>query len=74
MYTLEQVPERYRSFYLLNPIAACIEAARRLTFPQTGSMGEIWPFVAIAAVTAVVFFFMGYFVFKRYEPYFAESI
>ncbi|MES2464833.1 MAG: ABC transporter permease [Armatimonadota bacterium] len=74
MYTLEQVPVRYRSLYLLNPIATCIEAARRLTFPQTGNMGEIWPFVGIAAVIAVVMFFTGYFVFKRYEPYFAESI
>jgi ABC-type polysaccharide/polyol phosphate export permease len=74
MYTLDQVPERYRSLYLLNPVAACIESARRLTFPQIGGMGEIWPFVGIAAVTSIVFFVTGYFVFKRYEPYFAESI
>jgi ABC-type polysaccharide/polyol phosphate export permease len=74
MYTLEQVPERYRSLYLLNPVAACIEAARRLTFPQIGGMEAIWPFVGIAAVTSVGFFLIGYVVFKRYEPYFAEAI
>jgi lipopolysaccharide transport system permease protein len=74
MYTLEQVPERYRSLYLLNPVATCIEAARRLAFPQIGGMEELWPFVGIAAIMSVGLFFAGYFVFKRYEPYFAEAI
>ena len=74
MYTLEQIPYQYRSIYLLNPVAVCIESARRLTFPQVGGMEAIWPCVGIAAATSVCFFFAGYGVFKRYEPYFAESI
>ncbi|MBC8103208.1 MAG: ABC transporter permease [Cytophagales bacterium] len=74
MYTLEQIPERFRPFYLLNPVATCIEAARRLTFPQVGSMDALWPFVGISAALSVSVFCLGYAVFKRYEPYFAEAI
>lgn len=74
IYTLEQIPERYRALYLLNPVAITIEASRRLAFPQIGSMDALWPFVGISAVVSVLFFFGGYLVFKRYEPYFAEAI
>lgn len=74
IYPLDQIPIRYQKFYLLNPIATCIEATRRLTFPQAGSMDALWPFVAIAAVVSLFIFVVGFTVFKRYEPYFAESI
>lgn len=72
-YTMEQIPARYHSLYLLNPMAAIIESARRLTFPQYGA--EVpWKFVGIAAVTACVTFAVGYAAFKRQEPRFAEFV
>jgi lipopolysaccharide transport system permease protein len=77
IYPLERVPVRFQSLYLLNPIAAIVETARRLTFPQAYP-DTSWPylasFVGIAAVVSVVVFALGYMVFKRYEPRFAESI
>lgn len=73
LYNLEKVPEKYRSLYLLNPMAALIEAARRLTFPQAGD-DVPWKYVGIAAVTASVVFVVGYAAFKRQESRFAEFV
>lgn len=72
-YTLEHIPPGLRPYYLLNPIAVTIDSARRLAFPQMG--GEVqWLHIGIAAVVSLVVFLVGYTVFKRYEPNFAESI
>lgn len=73
MYTLEQVPGKYQGIYLLNPVAAVIEASRRLTFPQAGH-DVPWKYVAVAAVTAIITFVVGFVVFKRQEPRFAEFV
>lgn len=71
-YTLDLVTPRYQPLYLLNPIAAIIESARRLAFPQLGDV--LWEYIAIAAAVSVVTFIVGYVVFKRYEPRFAEYV
>lgn len=62
------------NIYLLNPMAVFIEASRRATFPQSGSVMELWPYLLVAAVLSVGVFFAGFAVFKKYEPLFAESI
>ena len=61
-------------FYMLNPMAVFIEASRRFAFPQSGSPWELWPYLISAAALSAMVFFVGFVVFKRYEPRFAESI
>jgi ABC-type polysaccharide/polyol phosphate export systems, permease component len=73
-YPLEIIPGNWQRFYLLNPLATIVEAARRATFPQTGELAPLLPYVGLAAAQAVFFFVVGYVVFKRYESRFAESI
>lgn len=74
MYPVSIVPRKAFAFYMLNPMAVSIEAMRRLTFPQTGDVLDLWKYLAIAAVVSVVTFFAGYAVFKHYEPRFAEFV
>ena len=74
LYPVERVPEKLRTLYLLNPMAALIEAARRATFPQSGPLEPIVPFVISAALVSLTLFVLGFWVFKRNEPRFAEFI
>lgn len=74
MYPLSIIPASQLGIYLSNPIAVTIEAMRRLTFPQTGSAGELIPYLAVAAAVSLVTFVAGYAVFKRNEPRFAEFV
>jgi lipopolysaccharide transport system permease protein len=89
IYAIGYVPKEWRSVYLLNPLAALIEAARRAAFPQSGwmrwvhtdpsnhpneSLESLWLYVGSAALVAVVTFLIGYAIFKRNEPRFAEFI
>ena len=74
MYSLSIVPQEVLPIYLSNPIAVTIEAMRRLTFPQTGSASELSGYLLLAAFVSVVTFFVGYAVFKRNEPRFAEFV
>lgn len=71
-YTLELVPPRFRGLFLLNPVTALIEAIRRSSFPQLGPVP--WSYVGIAAVVSLTTFALGYVVFKRHEPRFAEFV
>jgi lipopolysaccharide transport system permease protein len=66
--------DRARALYLLNPVTAILEGARRLAFPQTGPIAPILPYIGIAAVTSFATLVIGYAVFKRNEPRFAEFI
>ena len=89
IYAVGLVPKAWRSLYLLNPLAALIEAARRAAFPQSGwmrwvfadpanpkneSLESLWLYVGSAALASALTFLIGYAVFKRNEPRFAEFI
>lgn len=75
MYTLDDVPERFHAIYLLNPVAVIIDSARRLAFSVPGRDPDVhWMYVGIASVLSLIVFVVGYSVFKRFEPRFAESI
>jgi lipopolysaccharide transport system permease protein len=89
IYAVGLVPKAWRSVYLLNPLAALIEAARRAAFPQSGwlrwvhtdptkpenqSLESLWLYVGSAALVSVTTFLIGYVIFKRNEPRFAEFI
>jgi lipopolysaccharide transport system permease protein len=89
IYPVSLVPREWRGVYLLNPVAALTEAARRVAFPQTGwlrwvhaddkdpggqSLESMWYYIGSAAAVSVVVFLIGYIVFKRNESRFAEFI
>ncbi len=89
IYPLSLVPREWRGLYLLNPVAALTEAARRVAFPQTGwlrwvhaddkdpsgqSLESLWYYIGSAAAVSVAVFLVGYIVFKRNESRFAEFI
>ena len=70
-YPASAVPEGFRSYFLLNPIARSIEDFRRLTFQQKLPVWEEWlVYMAVAALVMLI----GYHVFKRMQPRFAEYI
>jgi lipopolysaccharide transport system permease protein len=89
IYPMSLVPREWRGLYLLNPVAALTEAARRIAFPQTGwlrwvhaddknptqqSLESLWLYIGSAAAVSVAVFLVGYIVFKRNESRFAEFI
>jgi lipopolysaccharide transport system permease protein len=69
LYPLSLVPEQFKSVYLLNPMAALIEAYRTALlygqFPTVGSLGG-------AFLAAVLLFGIGYRYFKSVEQRFAD--
>ncbi len=70
---VERHPLFYK-LYMLNPMAVVIEASRRVAFPQFGPIAPLLPYIGIAAATSVVMVIIGYIVFKRQEPHFAEFV
>jgi len=70
-YPAEVVPERYRAIYLLNPLAALVDAFRRVLI--FGLWPRWTPFFA-AAGTTVFALAVAYWDFKRTEPEFADRI
>jgi lipopolysaccharide transport system permease protein len=72
IYPSELVPERLQPFYFaLNPMAGIIDGYRRiLVMAQAPRV----PFVGMAALISVLMLLVGYAVFKRTEPLFADLI
>jgi len=70
-YSLSAVPERYRLIYDLNPNARLIQAYRWALFEGVSPPLES---VAWAGVLAGLSLLVGYYVFKKLEPYFADYI
>jgi lipopolysaccharide transport system permease protein len=70
IYPVSTVPEKWRPYYFLNPMAGFLEAYRdvllhgRLPGPSFG----------LAAAISLVIFLVGYGLFKRLEPQFADII
>ncbi len=71
IYPLSLVPERYRTLYLLNPMAGLIESYRRIIVQGKMPLAaQLWPSVGIA----VVLFVVAYAYFKQAEQVFADII
>ncbi|MDA8193227.1 MAG: ABC transporter permease [Thermaerobacter sp.] len=69
MYRITVVPARIRPFLLLNPMGATVEAERNLLF--TGHL--LHPhYLDAAVVSTVAVLAVGYWIFRRVEPLFAE--
>ena len=71
IYPLSIIPERFKTYYMLNPMTGIIEGYRNALVkgiaPDAFYMG-------VAASGAVLLFILGYFYFKRIEMTFADVI
>ena len=71
IYPVEIVPEKYKIFFELNPLALVVNAYRRVLLEGT-SLGIERFLVGMGA--AILTFLVGYFLFKRMEAGFADRI
>jgi lipopolysaccharide transport system permease protein len=71
IYGLDMVPKRFMGIYLLNPMAVLMDTVRMACLCGKPPM---WDYLAYSAVVAIVFLFVGYRLFKKLEPWFAEMI
>ena len=70
-YPLSAVPEQYRPFLLLNPLAGVVEGLRDvLVFSREPD----WGVVGVSAALILVIFAIGVVLFKRTDKYFADVI
>jgi lipopolysaccharide transport system permease protein len=71
IYPLSRIPDNYMDVYLLNPVTRVIIIYRDLfldgTFPAIGD-------VLFVALSAIIVFILGYLIFWRLEPRFAEQV
>lgn len=71
IYPANLVPEKFRPFYFLNPMAVLIDTYRRtILFNQTPS----WPYLGLAAVLSGFMLIFAYRYFKQAEREFADLI
>jgi lipopolysaccharide transport system permease protein len=70
-YPVEIVPERFRRFYLMNPLASLMDAFRRILIYRRW---PDWRTFTYAAVFSVVLLIVAYWDFKRAEPEFADRL
>jgi len=71
LYTLEMFPENLRTIALLNPMARIIISARNTIIYSTPATTEDMIYIG---VSAIFFLVLGYAVFMKLEPGFAEEI
>jgi ABC-type polysaccharide/polyol phosphate export permease len=71
IYPTERVPDRYRWVFDINPNAVLIDAYRRVIL--YGSAPD-FKRMFLGAVIAIGTFLIGYYIFKRMEAGFADSI
>ncbi len=71
IYPAEQIPVEMRPFFALNPMTPIIEAYRDTIID--GRLPAAGPFLLATGVSVVVFI-LGYLLFKRLEPHFAEAV
>ena len=70
-YPLSVVPEKYRLFFLLNPLTGVVEGLRAaLVFGREPE----WPVVGISASLILIVFVGGLTLFKRTDKYFADVV
>ncbi len=70
-YPLSAVPERYRTFFLLNPLTGVVEGLRAvLVFGREPE----WPIVGISAALILSIFAGSLVLFKKTDKYFADVI
>jgi lipopolysaccharide transport system permease protein len=71
IYPLNVVPKRYLAIYMLNPMAAIMDTCRRVAL--LNQMPD-WKYLGLAAAVSITVLVIGYRIFKKLEPAFAETI
>jgi lipopolysaccharide transport system permease protein len=71
IYPVELVPERLQPYYFLNPMAGLIDGYRRVML--TGQPPR-QPALLVSAIVSLALVLIGYSVFKKTEPAFADLI
>lgn len=71
IYTIDTFPKRLQGFVLLSPIARILNSARDTIIYSTPVKTEDLLFMVLSSI---VFLLVGYIVFSRFEPRFAEEI
>jgi len=71
IYSITLIPKRYIVAYSLNPMTRVIESIRRILYYST--LPTLADFIIIL-VSGLVLLGLGYLVFRRLEPRFAEEI
>jgi lipopolysaccharide transport system permease protein len=70
-YSVDRVPERYRDWYFLNPLAAILEAFRWSLL----SVGDVhWRWFGYAAAVSVIVLVLGAYAFSWMERRFADVV
>ncbi|MFK7803649.1 MAG: ABC transporter permease [Anaerolineae bacterium] len=70
IYPVTRVPERFRAYYFMNPMAGIIESYRNVILRGEG-LHEYFVFSAIFSISILVF---GYWLFKKLEFQFADIV
>jgi lipopolysaccharide transport system permease protein len=70
-YPLEIVPVRFRTLYLANPLAAFMDALRRV---MVYGFWPDWHSLTIASIVSFTLLIYAYYDFKRAEPQFADRL
>lgn len=71
LYTVDIFPQELQKFVLLNPVARILISARDTIIYSSPAKTEDLLFMSLSAV---IFLFVGYIIFSRLEPRFAEEI
>lgn len=71
IYPISLVPDRFRSLYMLNPMAGIIQSYRLVILY---GQSPTWSHLGLSATVTIALFIVGYLVFKRLEVSFADII
>lgn len=71
VYPLSMVPKKYQLLYNLNPMASIVDTYHRVVLQ---GKAPIWEYLAIGSVISILTLIVGYRIFKKLEPAFAEII
>jgi lipopolysaccharide transport system permease protein len=70
IYPVALIPERFRPYYFLNPMAGAVEGYRAILLHNSLPGPYLW----LSAITATVVLAVGYWFFKRVEFQFADVV
>jgi len=71
IYSISLIPERYLIAYSLNPMTRVVESVRKILYYNT--LPTVADFIIVVA-SGLLLLLVGYLIFRRLEPRFAEEI
>lgn len=71
VYGLGSVPKKFLPIYMLNPMVTVMDTYRRCALQ---SQPPMWSYLNYSAIVSIVVLVFGYWMFKKLEPKFAETI